>query len=120
MDRQEMIETLNLMAPGQALPGTIIKQWLWINERKFIKCVTIPGNNIPHAQFREFVNRTGGVHYVFEKAVTPYIPKQPSWFSSDYKTYSRDDPSWKDEILAEGQIDELDPSDYQEMHSLVI
>jgi hypothetical protein len=98
MDRKEMIETLKLFASGQAFPGTIVKQWLWINRKEFKECATIPGYNIPHDQFRQFVNNFGGTHYVFEPGIEPKVPtKSPFWLSLDYKTYSKDDPTRKDE-----------------------
>ena len=85
-----MIETLKLLASGQALLGTIIKHWLWVNEGKFYRCITIPGYNIPHNKFREFVNKIGGVHYVFKPGINPYIPKGPGMVQFGfYKLFKR-------------------------------
>jgi hypothetical protein len=98
MDRQEIIEILKLLASGQALPGTIIKQWLWVNEGKFNRCITIAGHKVAREYFRDFVNSVGGVHYVFKPGTKPYIPKGPSWFPSDYISYSKDDRGWKDDL----------------------
>jgi hypothetical protein len=96
MTRTEKIELLKKMSSGNIQIGELIRDWIWTREENSFKCQTLNKLSVAESEFQQFVDRTGGRHFVFEPGIRVEIPSLPSWFDSACQIYVPNSPSWLD------------------------